>query len=57
VPCAVVRWEPRAWTIRTAATVSQAGGVVRTDFERGFIKTEVVSYAEPVRRLRKLAGR
>ncbi len=40
--------EARAWTIRRGATAPQAAGVIHTDFERGFIKAEVVSYADLV---------
>jgi ribosome-binding ATPase len=40
--------ESRAWTIRIGATAPQAAGVIHTDFERGFIKAEVVSYDELV---------
>jgi ribosome-binding ATPase len=40
--------ESRAWTIPVGATAPQAAGVIHTDFERGFIKAEVVSYAEIV---------
>jgi GTP-binding protein YchF len=40
--------ESRAWTIRQGATAPQAAGVIHTDFERGFIKAEVVSYDELV---------
>ena len=40
--------ESRAWTIRKGWTAPQAAGVIHTDFERGFIKAEVVSYAELV---------
>jgi GTP-binding protein YchF len=36
--------ESRAWTIKRGATAPQAAGVIHTDFERGFIKAEVVSY-------------
>ncbi|GAB2992487.1 redox-regulated ATPase YchF [Amycolatopsis acidiphila] len=36
--------ESRAWTIPKGATAPQAAGVIHTDFERGFIKAEVVSY-------------
>jgi ribosome-binding ATPase len=36
--------EARAWTIPVGATAPQAAGVIHTDFERGFIKAEVVSY-------------
>jgi ribosome-binding ATPase len=40
--------EARAWTIKKGATAPQAAGVIHTDFERGFIKAEVVSYADLV---------
>ncbi len=40
--------ESRAWTIPKGATAPQAAGVIHTDFERGFIKAEVVSYDELV---------
>jgi GTP-binding protein YchF len=36
--------ESRAWTIRKGSTAPQAAGVIHTDFERGFIKAEIVSY-------------
>ncbi|MCS6711164.1 redox-regulated ATPase YchF [Brachybacterium sp. EF45031] len=36
--------EARAWTIRKGWTAPQAAGVIHTDFERGFIKAEVVSF-------------
>ncbi|WP_116047285.1 redox-regulated ATPase YchF [Amycolatopsis palatopharyngis] len=36
--------EARAWTVSKGATAPQAAGVIHTDFERGFIKAEVVSY-------------
>jgi len=36
--------EVRAWTIKVGATAPQAAGVIHTDFERGFIRAEVVSY-------------
>jgi len=40
--------EARAWTIPLGATAPQAAGVIHTDFQRGFIKAEVVSYDELV---------
>jgi GTP-binding protein YchF len=40
--------EARAWTIPVGATAPQAAGVIHTDFQRGFIKAEVVSYDELV---------
>ena len=36
--------ESRAWTIRRGWTAPQAAGVIHSDFERGFIKAEIVSY-------------
>lgn len=36
--------EVRAWTIPLGATAPQAAGVIHTDFERGFIRAEVISY-------------
>src|SRR4029077_7237966 len=36
--------ETRAWEIRAGATAPEAAGVIHTDFQRGFIKAEVVSY-------------
>ena len=38
--------EVRAWTIRKGWKAPQAAGVIHTDFEKGFIKAEVVSYAD-----------
>ena len=40
--------ESRAWTIPVGASAPQAAGVIHTDFERGFIKAEVVSFDELV---------
>jgi GTP-binding protein YchF len=36
--------EVRAWTIRHGATAPQAAGVIHTDFERGFIRAEVIGF-------------
>jgi GTP-binding protein YchF len=36
--------EVRAWTVKVGATAPQAAGVIHTDFEKGFIRAEVVSY-------------
>ena len=36
--------EVKAWTVRQGATAPQAAGVIHTDFERGFIKAEVIGY-------------
>jgi len=38
--------EARAWTIRAGATAPEAAGVIHTDFQRGFIKAEVVSFGD-----------
>jgi GTP-binding protein YchF len=40
--------ESRAWTIPKGAKAPQAAGVIHTDFERGFIKAEVISFADLV---------
>lgn len=36
--------EARAWTIRKGATAPEAAGVIHTDFQKGFIKAEIVSF-------------
>ncbi|MEL7667062.1 MAG: redox-regulated ATPase YchF [Actinomycetota bacterium] len=38
--------EVRAWTVRVGAKAPEAAGVIHTDFERGFIKAEVIAYAD-----------
>ncbi len=40
--------ETRAWTIRVGATAPEAAGVIHSDFQRGFIKAEIVSYEDLV---------
>ena len=40
--------ESRAWTIRRGWTAPQAAGVIHTDFERGFIKAEVIGFDDLV---------
>jgi GTP-binding protein YchF len=40
--------ESRAWTIRRGATAPEAAGVIHSDFQRGFIKAEIVSYDDLV---------
>jgi GTP-binding protein YchF len=40
--------EVRAWTVRKGATAPQAAGVIHTDFERGFIRAEVIAYDDYV---------
>jgi GTP-binding protein YchF len=41
--------EVRAWTVRTGSTAPQAAGVIHTDFERGFIRAEVIAFADYIR--------
>lgn len=36
--------EARAWTVHVGATAPEAAGVIHTDFQRGFIKAETISY-------------
>ena len=38
--------EVRAWTVAVGATAPQAAGVIHTDFERGFIRAEVIGFAD-----------
>jgi hypothetical protein len=38
--------EVRAWTVRVGASAPQAAGVIHTDFERGFIRAEVIAFAD-----------
>ena len=38
--------ETRAWTIKTGTKAPQAAGKIHSDFERGFIKAEVVNYKD-----------
>jgi GTP-binding protein YchF len=38
--------EVRAWTIHVGDTAPQAAGVIHTDFERGFIRAQTISYAD-----------
>jgi ribosome-binding ATPase len=40
--------EARAWTIRKGSTAPEAAGVIHTDFQKGFIKAEIVSYEDLV---------
>jgi ribosome-binding ATPase YchF (GTP1/OBG family) len=40
--------EVRAWTIKKGATAPEAAGVIHTDFQKGFIKAEVVSFDDLV---------
>ncbi|HKD54705.1 MAG TPA: redox-regulated ATPase YchF [Steroidobacteraceae bacterium] len=38
--------EVRAWTVRIGSTAPQAAGVIHTDFERGFIRAEVIAFGD-----------
>jgi len=40
--------EVRAWTVRVGATAPEAAGVIHTDFERGFIRAEVIAFHDYV---------
>jgi GTP-binding protein YchF len=40
--------EVRAWTVKVGATAPQAAGVIHTDFEKGFIRAEVIGYDDYV---------
>ena len=40
--------ETRAWTYRKGIKAPQAAGIIHTDFERGFIRAEVIKYADYV---------
>ncbi|WP_406146203.1 redox-regulated ATPase YchF [Streptomyces sp. NBC_01012] len=40
--------EARAWTIKKGATAPEAAGVIHTDFQKGFIKAEIVSFEDLV---------
>jgi GTP-binding protein YchF len=40
--------EVRAWTVKIGASAPQAAGVIHTDFEKGFIRAEVIKYADYV---------
>jgi hypothetical protein len=41
--------EVRAWTVHAGATAPQAAGVIHTDFERGFIRAEVIAYDDYIK--------
>jgi GTP-binding protein YchF len=38
--------EVRAWTVRTGSTAPQAAGVIHSDFEKGFIRAEVIAFED-----------
>ena len=48
--------EVRAWTIHRGDTAPQAAGVIHTDFEKGFIRAEVIAF-DDLRRVQGRAGR
>jgi ribosome-binding ATPase YchF (GTP1/OBG family) len=41
--------EVRAWTVRVGATAPEAAGVIHTDFQKGFIRAEVIGYDDFVK--------
>jgi len=41
--------EVRAWTVRAGSTAPQAAGVIHTDFERGFIRAEVIAFDDYIK--------
>ena len=41
--------EVRAWTIKKGTLAPQAAGVIHTDFEKGFIRAEVISYENRIK--------
>ncbi len=41
--------EVRAWTVHAGATAPQAAGVIHTDFERGFIRAEVIAFDDYIK--------
>ena len=41
--------ETRAWTIQVGMTAPEAAGVIHTDFEKGFIRANVISYHDFVK--------
>lgn len=49
--------ETRAWTIKKGATAPEAAGVIHTDFEKGFIAAQIISYPDLVAAGSELAAR
>jgi len=49
--------EVRAWTVPVGATAPQAAGVIHTDFERGFIRAEVIAYDDFIANKGELGAR
>ena len=44
--------EVRAWTIKKESTAPEAAGEIHSDFERGFIRADVISYSDFIIRIR-----
>jgi ribosome-binding ATPase YchF (GTP1/OBG family) len=49
--------EVRAWTVKVGATAPEAAGVIHTDFQKGFIRAEVVGYDDFISPIRRRTGR
>jgi len=49
--------EIRAWTIKKGATAPEAAGVIHTDFERGFIAAQIVTFPDLVETGSELAAK
>ena len=47
--------EVRAWTIKKGSTAPQSAGVIHSDFEKGFIRAEVISYSDYIKFKNELA--
>ena len=43
------RWKWKAWTFRKGWKAPQCAGVIHTDFEKGFIRAEVIKYDDYIR--------
>ena len=41
--------EVRAWTYKKGMTAKKCAGIIHTDFEKGFIKAEVMSYSDLIK--------
>jgi len=51
------RWNRAAWTIKKGAKAPQAAGVIHTDFEKGFIRAEVIGYDDFIKYNGELGAR
>ena len=49
--------EVRAWSVKTGSTAPEAAGKIHTDFERGFIKAEVISFEDYIESGSELGAR